>query len=115
MLDDAVPVLEGKAPADKSFSAEIILVDDGSKDDTCSEYVKYVKSSKHNLPRIHFKLLKLANNCGKGRAVSEVSIPFGGSNTDLFRASWLQLVNLSCLLMQMDLQTLKLFKNLNQS
>jgi glycosyltransferase involved in cell wall biosynthesis len=72
MLDDAIPVLQCKATNNESFSVEVILVDDGSKDATCAEYAKYVKSKLH-LSNISFKLLKLPQNCGKGRAVSEVS------------------------------------------
>ena len=70
MLDDAIPVLQSKTKQD--YSVEVILVDDGSKDATCAEYAKYVKSKLHLSPNITFKLLKLPQNCGKGRAVSEV-------------------------------------------
>lgn len=77
MLDDAVPVLQRKAETESSFTAEVILVDDGSKDDTCAQYTKYVSDTaatgKTGLEKITFKLLKLPRNCGKGRAVSEVS------------------------------------------
>lgn len=71
MLKEVMIVLELKIKADQKYNCEIILVDDGSKDGTVLEYRRIVTTFKQN-PRIHFKLLKLSKNSGKGRAVCEV-------------------------------------------
>ena len=71
MLNDAFKYIFCKAKSDLAYSCEIILVDDGSKDGTISEYRRLVSAFPSN-PNIDFKLLKLGLNSGKGKAVSEV-------------------------------------------
>ena len=75
MLKEVMVVLELKIKADQKYNCEIILVDDGSKDGTVLEYRRIVTTFKRN-PRIHFKLLQLSKNSGKGRAVCEVMLIF---------------------------------------
>ena len=71
MLDDVLIVLKSKISSDESYNCEVILVDDGSKDKTIEEYKKLV-SSYDQIQSIDFKLIRMENNSGKGRAVSEV-------------------------------------------
>ncbi len=73
MLDDAVQVLNAKVLSDQVFKCEVILVDDGSKDKTVSEYKRIISDFGH-LQGIDFKLIKMMVNSGKGRAVSEVKM-----------------------------------------
>lgn len=71
MLDDVLAVLKSKTSSDQEYNCEVILVDDGSKDKTVEEYKKIVLSF-DRIQRIDFKLMRIDNNSGKGRAVSEV-------------------------------------------
>ena len=71
MLNDAFKSLLRKVKSDPACTCEIILVDDGSKDETIKEYRRIVSEFLTN-PKIDFKLLKLGINSGKGKAVSEV-------------------------------------------
>lgn len=71
MLNDAFKSLVRKIKSDPIYNCEIILVDDGSKDETIKEYRRIISFFPKN-SRIDFKLLKLEINSGKGKAVSEV-------------------------------------------
>lgn len=71
MLNDAFKSLIRKIKSDRAYNCEIILVDDGSKDETIKEYRRIISLFPNN-SRIDFKLLKLGSNSGKGKAVSEV-------------------------------------------
>lgn len=71
MLNDAFKSLVRKTKSDPTYNCEIILVDDGSKDETIKEYRRIISLFPKN-SRIDFKLLKLGINSGKGKAVSEV-------------------------------------------
>jgi len=64
MLDEALGYLDERKRADKDFSYEVIVVDDGSKDDTTKVALDYAK---RNPSAIH--VLTLARNRGKGGAV----------------------------------------------
>lgn len=66
MLDEAIGYLVDRSNDSKNkFTFEIIVVDDGSKDDTCKIVLGYVKKYGSDMIR----LLKLSKNCGKGGAV----------------------------------------------
>lgn len=71
MLNDAYKSLAHKVKSDSTYTCEVILVDDGSKDGTIKEYRRIVSEFPQN-NNIDFKLLKLGLNSGKGKAVSEV-------------------------------------------
>lgn len=66
MMKDMLGHLEAVAKADASFSWEVLVVDDGSKD-TTSAYVWDTYVSKYGTDR--FRLLTLFKNNGKGGAV----------------------------------------------
>jgi len=65
MLDETLDHLNGHLKDDKSLNFELIVIDDGSKDQTtrvAHEYATREGSDK-------IRVLKLAQNCGKGGAV----------------------------------------------
>uniref|UniRef100_A0A1I7T917 dolichyl-phosphate beta-glucosyltransferase n=1 Tax=Caenorhabditis tropicalis TaxID=1561998 RepID=A0A1I7T917_9PELO len=63
MLDDCCDYLEARAEIQPEFTYEIIVVDDGSTDDTC-DIVVQIGATRKNL-----RVLKLKENRGKGGAV----------------------------------------------
>lgn len=65
MLDETLEYLQQRQKKDPSFSYEIIVVDDGSKDATTKVALKYVEN--HGADKI--RVLTLAKNRGKGGAV----------------------------------------------
>jgi dolichyl-phosphate beta-glucosyltransferase len=65
MLDEAFDYLEMRTKKDSSFSYEIIVVDDGSKDKTTEVALKY--NRKYSSDKL--RVLKLDQNRGKGGAV----------------------------------------------
>ncbi|CAB4041973.1 Dolichyl-phosphate beta-glucosyltransferase, partial, partial [Paramuricea clavata] len=65
MLDEAFEYLEERKKREPSFTYEIIVVDDGSKDSTTKVALKYVE--KHGVELI--RVLTLTKNRGKGGAV----------------------------------------------
>lgn len=67
MLDPTIAFFEAKCAADSSFSYEIIVVDDGSKDGTADLALRYVR--KHGSDKI--RLLRLRPNQGKGAAIKK--------------------------------------------
>lgn len=66
MLSDTLQHL--LAPNTPKRSFEIIIVDDGSKDDTSSVALKYISSNPQYKP-IDLRVVKLEKNRGKGGAV----------------------------------------------
>jgi dolichyl-phosphate beta-glucosyltransferase len=66
MLDEAFHFLEQKAERDRSFTYEIIVVDDGSRDSTCSVVLTQY-CTRYGTNKI--RLLRLHCNHGKGGAV----------------------------------------------
>lgn len=68
MLSEAVQYLAGRAVLDQSFSWEILVVDDGSRDRTSDVARRFAAA---RAPE-HIRVLRLERNCGKGAAVREV-------------------------------------------
>lgn len=65
MLDECLEYLEEVAALDSDKSYEVIIVDDGSKDDTTKVALKY--SEKYGCEKV--RVLTLEKNRGKGGAV----------------------------------------------
>ncbi|EGC34299.1 hypothetical protein DICPUDRAFT_35249 [Dictyostelium purpureum] len=65
MLDETLKFLNDKSKKELKFTYEIIIVDDGSKDNTAKLVTSYIESS----PQSNIRLLKLKKNRGKGGAV----------------------------------------------
>ncbi|KFQ20851.1 Dolichyl-phosphate beta-glucosyltransferase [Merops nubicus] len=65
MMDEALDYLEKRQKRDPSFTYEVIVVDDGSKDQTTKVAMKYCKKYGSNKVRV----LTLVKNRGKGGAV----------------------------------------------
>lgn len=72
MLDECMEFLEERTKADKSFTYEVIVVSDGSKDRTVQCAMKYC--AKYSASK--FRVMELVENCGKGGAVRLVSLKF---------------------------------------
>uniref|UniRef100_A0A0K0EUE9 dolichyl-phosphate beta-glucosyltransferase n=1 Tax=Strongyloides venezuelensis TaxID=75913 RepID=A0A0K0EUE9_STRVS len=70
MLQECTEYLSARSKKEKDFTYEIIVVDDGSKDDTSEIAYKYAI---HNL-----RVLKLAKNKGKGGAIRDGVLHCGG-------------------------------------
>ncbi|VDN24022.1 unnamed protein product [Dibothriocephalus latus] len=69
MLEESLAYLNERKRLDSKFSFEIIIVDDGSTDDTYKMALKYTEKYTSDSVRV----LKLARNRGKGAAVRIVS------------------------------------------
>ncbi|XP_060941422.1 dolichyl-phosphate beta-glucosyltransferase [Limanda limanda] len=65
MLDEAMDYLENRQKQNPSFTYEVIVVDDGSKDKTTEVALRY--SKKHGADKV--RVLTLVTNRGKGGAV----------------------------------------------
>lgn len=65
MMDECLDYLESRAKNDPKFTYEVIVVSDGSSDDTGKVALSY--SKKYSTERV--RLLKLERNRGKGGAV----------------------------------------------
>lgn len=72
MLDDTLNELLNKQKQDPSFTFELLVVDDGSKDKTTETAQNYAKKYSNDTIRV----LKLLKNRGKGGAVRRVSFYF---------------------------------------
>jgi dolichyl-phosphate beta-glucosyltransferase len=70
MLKNTITYLHKRYTADKNFTSEIIVVDDGSQDDTVPLVLQY--SQKYTSEFI--RLLKLPTNTGKGSAVQMAAL-----------------------------------------
>lgn len=70
MMDVCLDYLEKRREADKSFTYEVIVVDDGSRDKTTEVALGY--SSTYGSDKV--RVLTLAKNRGKGGAVRMVRI-----------------------------------------
>lgn len=67
MLDETVEFLEARKKSQANFKYEIVVVNDGSKDDTKDKVLQY--SQKHGFDKI--RLVNLVRNCGKGAAINK--------------------------------------------
>ncbi|MEQ2185505.1 dolichyl-phosphate beta-glucosyltransferase [Goodea atripinnis] len=65
MLDEAMQYLENRQKQNPSFTYEVIVVDDGSKDKTTEVALQY--TNKHSADKV--RVLTLVKNRGKGGAV----------------------------------------------
>jgi dolichyl-phosphate beta-glucosyltransferase len=74
MLDEAFAYLTSRTQKDPSFTYEILIVDDGSKDGTAQFALEYAK--KHNNAHVHVVTLTL--NRGKGGAVKHGMVHAAG-------------------------------------
>ncbi len=69
-MDETMSYLQERQREDKSFTYEVIIVNDGSPDGTAEQALKYV--TKYGTNKV--RLLDLARNRGKGGAVRMVSV-----------------------------------------
>lgn len=65
MLDETVAYLSARASREAAFTWEVVVVDDGSRDDTAGVALGAVR--RHGAERV--RLLRLLRNAGKGAAV----------------------------------------------
>lgn len=72
MMDECLEYLEKRAKTDSSFTYEVIIVDDGSRDKTTQVGLGYGK--KYGTDKV--RVLTLAKNRGKGGAVRMVRYSF---------------------------------------
>lgn len=68
MLKETVEFLEQKKEMDKDYSYEIIIVDDGSRDNTIEVAMGFAKK----YPHVDIRILAMEKNRGKGGAVTQV-------------------------------------------
>lgn len=68
MLDETVAHLQSRQKKDPKFSYEIIIVDDGSKDNTIETVLDFAKKNKN----VDIRVLAQERNRGKGGAVTQV-------------------------------------------
>lgn len=74
MMDEAMPFLEERAKSDPTFTYEVIIVNDGSRDGTSNVALKYVQ--RYGVDKV--RLLEFIKNRGKGgavRMVGSIGIP----------------------------------------
>lgn len=76
MLDEAVDYLKKRGTSELGFTYEIIVVDDGSTDDTAKVISAYAKKNKLK----ELKLIQFEKNRGKGGAVTQVPILLASSD-----------------------------------
>jgi len=75
MLDEAIATFESRQKTDPKFTWEIIIVDDGSRDNIQEVTAPYVKKSSS----AHVRLMQLARNQGKGAAVTKGALVARGA------------------------------------
>ena len=69
-MDKAMPYLEEKRESDPSFTYEVIVVNDGSRDNTSDVVLKYVRQ--YGVDKV--RLLEFVENRGKGGAIRMVRV-----------------------------------------
>ena len=70
MLTETIEFLQEKKQQDKTFTYEIIIVDDGSRDQTVQVAFDFAKE--HKEKDVDIRILALEKNRGKGGAVTQV-------------------------------------------
>jgi dolichyl-phosphate beta-glucosyltransferase len=68
MLEETVGHLQSRQKKDSKFTYEIIIVDDGSRDNTVDIALEFAKNHKD----VDLRVLALEKNRGKGGAVTQV-------------------------------------------
>jgi glycosyltransferase involved in cell wall biosynthesis len=71
MLKDTLAYLEARAIREPCFTAEVIVVDDGSPDNTSAQVHRIFEEIKPK--RVQVGLIRFPVNQGKGAAISEVN------------------------------------------
>lgn len=69
MLKETVEYLENQKKVDENYTYEIIVVDDGSRDNTIDVALEFAKTT----PEVDIRVLALDKNRGKGGAVTQVN------------------------------------------
>ena len=69
MLEPTFAYLEQRARADRAFSFEVVVVDDGSRDGTCRVVADFAR--RHGGDDV-LRLVRMPENRGKGAAIREV-------------------------------------------
>jgi dolichyl-phosphate beta-glucosyltransferase len=72
MLDETFEYLKKKQQSDPTFTYEVIVVDDGSKDKTSKIALEYSKPFGTDIMRV----LTLKRNMGKGGAIQNVCFAY---------------------------------------
>jgi dolichyl-phosphate beta-glucosyltransferase len=67
MLEETISFLEDQVKVKPNFTYEIVVVNDGSKDNTKEKVLEYTKQ--HGFAKV--RLLNLRVNCGKGAAINK--------------------------------------------
>jgi len=70
MLKETVEYLEQQRNKDATYTYEIIIVDDGSRDNTVQVAMDFAEKQ----PNVDIRILALDKNRGKGGAVTQVSL-----------------------------------------
>lgn len=79
MMSETVSFLEERKTQQKTFTYEIIIVDDGSRDNTKEVAMEFARQHKY----ADIRLLALEKNRGKGGAVTQVRKGYTMSCQDL--------------------------------
>lgn len=79
MMSETVAFLEERKAQQKTFTYEIIIVDDGSRDNTKEVAMEFAQQHKY----ADIRLLALEKNRGKGGAVTQVRKGYTMSCQDL--------------------------------
>ncbi|KAJ3188696.1 dolichyl-phosphate beta-glucosyltransferase [Gaertneriomyces sp. JEL0708] len=71
MLTEALAFLDTRCQEDGDFTYEVIIVDDGSTDDTTSVAQEFAEKHARNSPKNEIRVMRLCKNRGKGGAVTQ--------------------------------------------
>ncbi|KAI9011331.1 nucleotide-diphospho-sugar transferase [Gaertneriomyces semiglobifer] len=71
MLTEALAFLDARCQEDGEFTYEVIIVDDGSTDDTTSVAQEFAEKHARNSQKNEIRVMRLCKNRGKGGAVTQ--------------------------------------------